>query len=54
MIVQVCLHFARKLLRERSRWPVQAFMQAWQSSTPEVCLYFAIMLHSSSQQRDQA
>ena len=37
MILQVCLHFARKLLRERSKWPVHAFMQAWQSSTPEVC-----------------
>lgn len=49
MIVQVCLHFARKLLRERSKWPVHAFMQAWQSSTPEVCPYgFVIMLHPCS------
>ena len=55
MIVQVCLHFARKLLRERAKWPVHAFMQAWQSSTPEVCPYgFVIMLHLCRPQEGQA
>lgn len=35
----MCLHFARKLLSGRSRWPVNAFLDAWQSSVPEVCSY---------------
>ena len=35
----MCLHFARKLLRGRSRWPLDAFLDAWQSSVPEVCSY---------------
>ncbi|CAK0780439.1 hypothetical protein CVIRNUC_005054 [Coccomyxa viridis] len=45
---KVCLHFARKLLRERSKWPVHAFMQAWQSSTPEGMTVDAAMLRGEA------
>ena len=50
MIVQVCLHFARKLLRDRTKWPLHDFMQTWQSSTPEVCLHAnEVMLQAANQ-----
>lgn len=34
----MCLHFARKLLSERTQWPLDIFTEAWQSSVPEVCM----------------
>ena len=37
-LAQVCMHFARKLLSNRTQWPLDSFMEAWQSSVPEVCM----------------
>lgn len=34
--VQVCLHFARKLLLQQERWPLDQYLEEWQASVPEV------------------
>lgn len=33
---QVCLQYARKLLRSRASWPLPDFMAEWQSQVPTV------------------
>lgn len=34
---QVCLHYARKLLKQRATWPLHEFMPAWQQEVPGGC-----------------
>lgn len=34
---QVCLHYARKLLHQRTLWPLHAFLPAWQQEVPGGC-----------------
>lgn len=34
---QVCLHYARKLLRQRAVWPLHAFLPAWEQEVPGGC-----------------
>ncbi|KAK9915250.1 hypothetical protein WJX75_006737 [Coccomyxa subellipsoidea] len=32
---KVCLHFARKLLLQQERWPLDQYLEEWQASVPE-------------------
>jgi hypothetical protein len=34
--LQVCLHFARNLLQQEGRRPLDQFLEEWQASVPEV------------------
>ncbi len=37
--LQVCLHFARKLLPQQERWQLDQFLEEWQATVPEVSLF---------------
>ncbi|BDA43076.1 Sister chromatid cohesion protein DCC1 [Coccomyxa sp. Obi] len=49
---KVCLHFARKLLTQQERWPLDQFLEEWQASVSEGMRVDLSMLRGEARQEE--